>query len=134
MPKNEGKIDHGWGFELAWANKDQYCGKILIFNNPGAKTSMHFHKKREKSWFVNAGIFQLRFIDTATAELKQLTLKEGDTHTMPPLTPHQLIAMSPEAMIIEVSTPEDENDNYKVGPGDSQTKKVNENGKNDIPS
>ena len=39
--------------------------------------------------FINAGVFQLRYIDIKTAELKQLTLKEGDTHTMPPLTPHQ---------------------------------------------
>jgi len=124
MSKVEGKIDHGWGIELAWANKDQYCGKLLIFNNPGSKTSMHFHKEREKSWFVNAGVFQLRYIDTSTCELKQVTLKEGDTHTVMPLVPHQLIAMSPEAMIIEVSTPEKENDNYKVSPGDSQAKAV----------
>lgn len=124
MNRVEGKKDHGWGFEIAWANKDQYCGKILIFNNPGSKTSMHFHKEREKSWFVNAGVFQLRYIDIKTAELKQQTLKEGDTYTMPPLTPHQLIAMSPEAMIIEVSTPEVENDNYKIGPGDSDGKNI----------
>jgi len=50
MNRIEGKKDHGWGFEIAWANKDKYCGKLLIFNNPGAKTSMHFHKEREKSW------------------------------------------------------------------------------------
>ena len=124
MNRVEGKKDHGWGFEIAWANKDQYCGKILIFNNPGSKTSMHFHKEREKSWFVNAGVFQLRYIDIKTSELKQQTLKEGDTYTMPPLTPHQLIAMSPEAMIIEVSTPEVENDNYKIGPGDSDGKNI----------
>ena len=124
MNRVEGKKDHGWGFEIAWANKDQYCGKILIFNNPGSKTSMHFHKEREKSWFVNAGVFQLRYIDIKTAELKQQTLKEGDTYTIPPLTPHQLIAMSPEAMIIEVSTPEVENDNYKIGPGDSDGKNI----------
>ena len=124
MNRIEGKKDHGWGFEIAWANKDKYCGKLLIFNAPGAKTSMHFHKEREKSWFINAGVFQLRYIDIKTAELKQLTLKEGDTHTMHPLTPHQLIAMSPEAMIIEVSTPEVENDNYKIGPGDSDGKNI----------
>ncbi len=124
MNRVEGKKDHGWGFELAWANKDNYCGKILIFNNPGSKTSMHFHKDRTKSWFVNAGLFQLRYIDTKTAELKQLTLKEGDTYTMNPFVPHQLIAMSPEAMIFEVSTPEVENDNYKIGPGDSDGKNI----------
>lgn len=124
MNRVEGKKDHGWGFELAWANKDNYCGKILIFNNPGSKTSMHFHKDRTKSWFVNAGLFQLRYIDTKTAELKQLTLKEGDTYTMNSFVPHQLIAMSPEAMIFEVSTPEVENDNYKIGPGDSDGKNI----------
>jgi mannose-6-phosphate isomerase-like protein (cupin superfamily) len=133
MNRAEGKIDKGWGYEIHWANKDKYTGKILIFNNPGSKTSMYFHKEKDKSWFVNSGMFQLRYIDTKTAELKQLILKEGDTYNCPPLQPHQLISMGPEAMIIEVSTPDNSDDNYRVGPGDSQGKKV-ENGNENIPS
>jgi uncharacterized RmlC-like cupin family protein len=124
----EGKIDHGWGYEIVWASNEKYCGKILIFSNPGAKTAMTFHKSKEKSWFVNSGNFSLRYVDTKTAELKQVLLKEGDTYKCEPLRPYQLIAMSPEAMIIEVSSPDDLTDNYIVGPGDDQAKAETQNG------
>jgi uncharacterized RmlC-like cupin family protein len=118
----EGKQDRGWGYEVVWASNEKYCGKILIFANPGSKTSMHFHKNKEKSWFVNGGQFALRFIDTKTAELKQIMLKEGDTYNCTPLVPYQLISMAPDAMIIEVSSPDEVDDHYNVGPGDDQAK------------
>ena len=34
--------------------------------------------------------------------------------------PHQLEALTPEAMIFEVSTPDSVEDNYRIIPGDSQ--------------
>ena len=61
-----GKIDKGWGFELVFANNDKYCGKLLVFERAGAKTSLVFHKEKAKSWFVNAGKFKVKFIDVAT--------------------------------------------------------------------
>jgi len=43
----------------------------------------------------------------------------GDTWHNPPLLPHQLICVE-EGTIIEVSTPDSVEDNYRVGKGDSQ--------------
>ena len=71
--------------------------------------------------------------DLLTYAVNQIKKQEGDTYNCPPLQPHQLISMGPEAMIIEVSTPDNGDDNYRVGPGDSQGKKV-ENGNENIPS
>ena len=65
-----GKVDKGWGYELIWASNDKYCGKIMVFEKVGSKFSMHFHKEKDESWFVNQGTFLLRWIDTNTAELK----------------------------------------------------------------
>ena len=39
-----GTVEKGWGIELIWATNDLYCGKLMVFNKPGAKFSMHFHK------------------------------------------------------------------------------------------
>jgi uncharacterized RmlC-like cupin family protein len=133
MSRLEGKVDKGWGYEIIWATNDKYCGKILCFEKPGAKFSMHFHREKEETWFVNAGQFHLRYIDTKTAELKQIMLKEGDVWHNPPLQPHQLIAIQPDSIIFEVSTSDSVEDNYRIGPGDSQIKKV-EDGKENIPS
>ena len=118
----EGKVDKGWGYEIIWATNDKYCGKIMVFERPGAKMSMHFHKDKEETWFVNAGTFLVRWIDTKTATLHEKSLKEGDVWHNPPLQPHQLEALVPDSMIFEVSTPDSVEDNHRIVPGDSQIK------------
>lgn len=134
MTQLNGYIPKGWGYEIIWATNENYCGKILNFNKPGNKTSLHFHKEKNKSWFVNSGMFKLRYVDTTTSELREVVLKEGDTFNVPALQPHQLESLSNNAMIFEVSTKDTVEDNYRISPGDSQTVKVNQNGKNDISS
>ncbi len=119
----EGKVEKGWGFELIWATNDKYCGKIMVFDKVGAKFSMHFHKEKDESWFVNNGRFLLRWINTETAELIEQELKEGDTWRNPPLQPHQLICLEPNSSITEVSTADSVEDNYRIGKGDSQAVK-----------
>jgi len=105
----------------------------MCFTKAGAKFSMHFHKEKDETWFINAGQFMLKYIDCNTAETKEILLKEGDVWHNPPLQPHQLIAMQPNSMIFEVSTADSVEDNYRIAPGDSQTKKV-KNGTENIPS
>ena len=53
----EGRVEKGWGYELIWATNEKYCGKIMVFEKLGAKFSMHFHKEKDESWFVNSGRF-----------------------------------------------------------------------------
>ena len=119
----EGKVEKGWGYELIWASNDQYCGKIMVFEKVGSKFSMHFHKEKDESWFVNNGRFLLNYIDTTTAEYKSMELTEGMTWRNPPLMPHQLVCMEPGSSVTEVSTPDSVEDNYRIAPGDSQKPK-----------
>lgn len=118
--RHQGYVKKGWGYEVIWATNDLYCGKILVFEKVGSKFSMHFHKEKDETWFVNAGKFLLRWIDTETATLQQKVLVEGETWHNPPLMPHQLEAMLPNSMIYEVSTPDSVEDNFRIIPGDSQ--------------
>jgi mannose-6-phosphate isomerase-like protein (cupin superfamily) len=115
-----GKVDKGWGYEIIFATNDHYCGKLMVFERVGAKFSMHFHKDKDETWFVNAGQFKLIYCETDTATYKEVILNEGDTWHNPPLMPHQLIAMKPESIIFEVSTPDSVEDNYRISAGDSQ--------------
>ena len=110
----------GWGYEMIWATNDLYCGKIMVFTREMAKTSMHFHKEKDESWFVNSGSFKLRYIDTSTALVMERVLNSGDTWRNPPLMPHQLEALEAGSSITEVSTPDSIEDNYRIAPGDSQ--------------
>jgi mannose-6-phosphate isomerase-like protein (cupin superfamily) len=115
-----GKNDKGWGFEIVFANNDKYCGKLLIFERAGAKTSLVFHKEKAKSWFINAGRFKVTFIDVATGEIKQSELTEGQTADFGPLGPHQIEALVDNSMIFEVGTADYVEDRFRLAPGDSQ--------------
>jgi hypothetical protein len=117
-----GKIDKGWGFEIIFANNDHYCGKLLVFERAGAKTSLVFHKEKRKSWFVNAGKFKVKYIDVATGEVKEAILEEGKTADFAELGPHQIEALAPNSIIFEVGTADYVEDRFRLAPGDSQTK------------
>jgi mannose-6-phosphate isomerase-like protein (cupin superfamily) len=119
-PQVLGKIDKGWGFEIVWANNDKYCGKLLVFEKPGSKTSLVFHKEKKKSWFVNAGKFKVTFIDIQTGETKQAVLEEGKTVDLGELGPHQLEALVPGSIIFEVGTTDYLEDRFRLAPGDTQ--------------
>ncbi len=117
-----GKIDKGWGFELVFANNDKYCGKLLVFERAGAKTSLVFHKEKAKSWFVNAGKFKIKFIDVATGEVKEAVLEEGQTADFGQLGPHQIESLMPNSIIFEVGTGDYVEDRFRLAPGDTQMK------------
>jgi quercetin dioxygenase-like cupin family protein len=114
----EGFVEKGWGSEYIWATNDLYCGKLMRFNKD-AKFSMHFHSKKDETWYVLSGKFEVRYIQTKDASIRSEILNQGDTWRNEPLEPHQLICIE-EGTIIEVSTPDSVEDNYRVMPGDSQ--------------
>lgn len=118
MTRLEGFVKKGWGSELIWATNDQYCGKLMRFNT-GAKFSMHFHREKKESWYVLDGEFHVRWINTLDAKTITTKLSPGDTWDNDPCEPHQLICIE-EGTILEVSTPDSVEDNYRVAPGDSQ--------------
>jgi len=115
-----GLVTKGWGSELIWATNDKYCGKFMNFN-AGAKFSMHFHKDKEETWYIQSGKFIVRWIDTMTAEVLEKELHEGAVWHNVPCMPHQLECIE-AGTVIEVSTPDSVEDNYRVMPGDSQIK------------
>ncbi len=118
MTRLFGKIEKGWGSEEIWASNDKYCGKIMRFDK-NARFSMHFHSEKDETWYVLSGQFNVFYINTDNATRHIEQLGPGDTWHNPPLLPHQLVCLEPGA-IIEVSTPDSVEDNYRIEPGDSQ--------------
>ncbi|MFA6502903.1 MAG: cupin domain-containing protein [Candidatus Paceibacterota bacterium] len=108
----------GWGEETWIINTDKYCGKLLTFNKE-ASFSDHFHVNKDETWYVLEGKLELRYYNLANAEKKTAVLTKGDVVHIPPTKPHQLRALE-ASVIIEVSTPHDEADSYRIGRGDSQ--------------
>lgn len=118
MTRLFGRVEKGWGSEEIWASNDKYCGKLMNFNT-GAKFSMHFHCEKDETWYVLSGKFSVFYIDTVDATVYEAQLNAGDTWHNKPLLPHQLVCVE-AGTIIEVSTPDSIEDNYRVGKGDSQ--------------
>lgn len=114
----EGFVEKGWGHELIWATNEKYCGKLLKFNKD-AKFSMHFHAEKDETWYVLSGKFVVKRLDTHDAAITEHVLQEGDTWRNRPLVPHQVVCLE-EGVLIEVSTPDSVEDNYRVMKGDSQ--------------
>lgn len=114
----EGYVKKGWGHELIWVTNDKYCSKLMKFNK-GAKFSMHFHTEKEESWYVLDGVFSVHIINTDNASRSVYKLTKGDVWHNKPLSPHQIECVE-AGTIIEVSTPDSVEDNYRVLPGDSQ--------------
>ena len=113
-----GFVEKGWGHEFIFATNDKYCGKLLKFNKD-ARFSMHFHAEKDETWYVIDGKFEIRWVNTKDASQDSQILKPGDTWRNEPLFPHQVICLE-EGTIIEVSTPDSVEDNYRIGKGDSQ--------------
>jgi mannose-6-phosphate isomerase-like protein (cupin superfamily) len=118
MTRLNGSVEKGWGSELIFASNDKYCGKFLNFNE-GARFSMHFHSEKDETWFVLSGRFKVICINTKDASRYEKELMVGDIWHNPPLLPHQVICIE-EGTLIEVSTPDSVEDNYRVAKGDSQ--------------
>jgi mannose-6-phosphate isomerase-like protein (cupin superfamily) len=118
MSRLEGYVEKGWGSELIWASNDLYCGKLMNFHS-GAKFSCHFHAVKDETWYVLSGKFLIKIINTADASVSELEFNVGEVYRILPCTPHQLICLE-AGTIIEVSTPDSVEDNYRVFPGDSQ--------------
>jgi mannose-6-phosphate isomerase-like protein (cupin superfamily) len=118
MTRLTGRVEKGWGSEEIWATNDCYCGKLMHFNT-GARFSMHFHAEKDESWYVLSGRFKVIVINTANASQTEHELNAGDTWHNPPLLPHQIVCVE-AGTVIEVSTPDSVEDNYRVAKGDSQ--------------
>lgn len=114
----DGFIPKAWGHELIWTTNDAYCGKLLKFNS-NSEFSMHFHTEKDETWYVLDGDFLVKYIDTKDATLKVHRLRPGDTWRNKPHEPHKLCCLS-EGTIIEVSSADSVEDNYRIGRGDSQ--------------
>lgn len=114
----EGHVEKGWGSEYIFATNELYCGKLLNFNQ-GSKFSMHFHAEKDETWYVLSGKFLVRYIDTENASQFEKELNVGDTWRNRPLQVHQLFCLE-TGTIIEVSTADSVEDNYRVQKGDNQ--------------
>jgi len=87
-----------WGKEIWFANGPYYLGKLLIIE-PEQKSSYHYHKNKDETFYVQEGILQL-----VTDNNKISIVGKGYSVHMPAGTKHSLQALTRRVILLEVST------------------------------
>jgi len=109
-------IETDYGYDLIWADTENYNCRIIVFNDPTNKIPIGFHKHIEKTWFVNNGNFRLKIIETHNGTLVEKDLKEGSVFHIPPLTPVGIECLSAGASITQCASGDPSEDFYQIIP------------------
>ena len=110
----------GWGSEVWIVNNEEYCGKFLNITKAGFQCSIHFHKNKREHFYVTKGRIKLTLVDTRDGDKIHYILEVGEGMEIPRLQPHRFTALTDNCQILEISTHHEEDDSYRVEPGDSQ--------------
>jgi len=97
------KIDKPWGWELVWAEAEEYVGKLL-FVRAGESLSLQYHEFKDESWLVQEGRARLDLGEVGR-ELETFEMSSGDAFRFRPRTVHRITAIE-DTLVIEVSTPQ----------------------------
>jgi len=96
------RVEKPWGYELIWAETDNYVGKILHINK-GHKLSRQFHNHKEETFLIQSGEMTLEV--GRDENMIPINMRIGDTFHCLPGTIHRMVAVS-DVDVIEVSTPQ----------------------------
>jgi mannose-6-phosphate isomerase-like protein (cupin superfamily) len=95
------RIDKPWGWELVWAEADDYVGKLL-FVRAGESLSLQYHELKDESWLVQQGRARLELGEVG-GELEVVEIAPGDAYRFRPRTVHRVTALE-DTTVVEVST------------------------------
>jgi len=107
-------VNKSWGHEIWIHNDNLYCSRLLVFPKMYSKFSMHYHIKKTETWYIQKGKFVFDWINTESAELKREHLCEGDVVHLEKGTPHQLMALENDCIVLEVGTEHFDDDEYRI--------------------
>lgn len=104
-----------WGKEIWIVNNEKYCGKFLHINK-GAASSLHYHKVKQETFYALSGQTGLHI-----AGNDYMLNSASRPKTVYPGQKHQIIGLSENAVILEISTHHEEEDTVRLT--DSQPSK-----------
>jgi mannose-6-phosphate isomerase-like protein (cupin superfamily) len=97
------RVEKPWGWELIWAEADQYVGKLL-FVRAGEALSLQYHELKDESWLVRQGRARLELGEVGADGLEAVEIAADDAFRFRPRTVHRVTALE-DTLIVEVSTP-----------------------------
>ena len=131
-------VSKNWGFEKIIVNTPLYCGKLL-FIAAKKKTSLHYHNRKDETFFVHRGKVTILFsddlekikslatlidgkvenpllFDANSGGLQSVTLNAGENFYIPPRRVHRIVAHE-DTELYEFSTQHFDDDSKRLLPG-----------------
>ncbi len=96
------RVEKPWGWELIWAETEQYVGKLL-FIQAGEALSLQYHEVKDEAWLVHEGRARLE-LGRVGEEPELVEVGPGEALRYPPGTVHRVTALE-DTLVVEVSTP-----------------------------
>jgi mannose-6-phosphate isomerase len=97
------RVEKPWGWELVWAEAEEYVGKLL-FIRAGEALSLQYHEVKDESWLVREGRARLELGEVGAGDLEAVEIASDDAFRFRPGTVHRVTALE-DTLIVEVSTP-----------------------------
>jgi mannose-6-phosphate isomerase len=96
------RVEKPWGWELVWAEADDYVGKLL-FVRAGHCLSLQYHELKDEAWLVQQGRASLELGELG-GPLETVEIGPDDAFRFRPGTVHRVTAIE-DTLIVEASTP-----------------------------
>lgn len=111
------KVKKGWGHEVWIHNDKDYCGKLLFFSK-GRKCSLHYHKIKSETFYLQEGLLKCTFYDLENPDIiSEIIMKPGDMKEIPVGLVHRMEALE-DSTLFEFSTQHFDEDSYRIEKGD----------------
>ena len=106
-------VPKGWGWERWIVNCEEYCGKLLFFEE-GKRCSWHYHKLKDEVFYLQSGKMIVKYSEEDDIEqAEELVLNAGDNFHVYRGLRLQMIALE-DSELFEFSTQHFDSDSYRI--------------------
>ncbi len=107
------RVEKLWGHEEILVNTELYCAKHLIVE-PGFQCSFHYHRIKDETFLVLDGTISLEVQKKGEDKIENYILQRDDFMRIYPGDIHRFSSLGDTAIILEVSTHDDNEDSYRL--------------------
>ena len=115
MESTQKFVNKDWGYEVWFANTEEYCGKLLYVKKDywSSNGKFHYHDVKDETFYVISGILELEWCDVDNHR-HNILMNKGDSFRILPGIKHRFRAITEEGCeFIEASTTHSDDDSFR---------------------
>lgn len=115
MESTQKFVNKDWGYEVWFANTEEYCGKLLYVKKDywSSNGKFHYHDIKDETFYIISGELELEWYDEEQHRHNVL-MKKGESFRILPGIKHRFRAITEEGCeFIEASTTHSDDDSFR---------------------